>query len=802
MKNIEIVDRKWLCQYRNGATFATNPTTDYTKYPQYNVGEQVKVAYTIDVYTITEADSTIQIKASTDGSSILIEHPYSNWTEDEGFFVGDTVRIEAFTGAAATNTSETVERTQGRYMWLTDTSFFSTLGTTDGDKRDDYVFKVTSVPDNMQFKFGIIPNNQDEPTFNSLITGEEQAYSVSGINNILDSYADYLGSDASWLGSTANLGIDVGVKYISASGTGSYIFQFTVFHIFEWPSYLEKWSSAYTDGLIPTDFDGLNSFRYVSAFNFTSNKRNPNTGQFTIDDYMKGSIGFAGQNFNGGKVLYSLQSVALDISGTLVDAIDCEQTTSYTVQIDSDSGNFAAGVKAYVYHAKRPSEDEYNEDNLYSENFVLDSHFETDGGGTTSSNVIQNLNVAINGGDATKLDITFDIGYTDTERAFIESGDQYVILISVGDSAVTAEESERISIIVDAGAWVKGNEQTGLISSNQINIYNSAQDPAVATPYTSAQTNVGGLYKIDGTFNLKKDADSSDALLNNFAVGILAYNSTTGDSFWISKTEFSLGDALSPDVIVNVDGTDYQAINFEGTNSLGVPDDHDFNKLILQSTVPGSYSATQQWDFECAIEFSWRDWIYNPDVPTSFYSRDRDTFNNLNFDASNYSKVSGYTIYIAAGMTLTYGGFDTEYFLLSDACDVAAFGADTFASGWTGSIEYFDENGNQMENGLWMDGDVKCVATFDNPGAVITLADYVGEVMTEPSGGSSRAWRLHSSKDYRDDQNPLKPIDGQDYLYFYQTAGTPNTLTLEFMLKKEYLVYGRPVNIYPMFKKK
>lgn len=791
MRKIEITDRKFLTQYLNGATFATNPTTVYSKYPMYNIGEKARVVMNVLVSVITEADSTIQIKAETDGSYIKMTHPINSW-DYEGFVVGVTVRIEA----KGNNISESVIRIQGREMWISDTSFFSTLGTTDGDKRDDYVLKVTTRPTNMTFKFGIVPNDQLNNTYNSLITGEEQAYSVSGLALITTRTANYLGSTQSDLNSSLT------VYSYAATGTGSYIFPFDITHTFEWPGYIEEYQTALKEGSVPDQFKGFNSYRYVTAYNFNNNKRNPNALPFVVDDFMKGSIGSFDQNFNGGKVDYTLNSYTIQVGGNDVDSIDVDNTNSITLQIQRDGANFSSGVKAYAYHAKLATKDEYNEANTYSENFVLDSHFETDGGGTTSSNIIQSLNVAINAIDTTKLDITFNLVYGSAEKAFIENGDYYLLGISVADSSLATEESDRVTVWIDCNQFVKSSDQSGLITSNQINMFNSAQDPAIATPYTSAQTNVGGLYKISGTFNLAKSADSSDALLNNFAVGILAYNSTTGDYFWLSKTVFSLGDTLSPDVLVNVDGTDYQAINFEGTNSLGVPDDHDFNKLILQSTVPGAYSATQAWDFECAVEFSWRDWIYNPDVAKVFYSRDRATFNNLNFNASNYSNISGYTIYVAASMTLTSGGFDTDYFLLSDACDVVEFGDDTFASGWTGAIEYFDENGNQMENGLWMGGDVKCVVTFDNPGALITIADYVGEVMTEPSGGSSRAWRLHSSQDYRDPENPLKPIDGQDYLYFYQTAGTPNTLTLEFMIKNEYIVYGRPINIYPMFKKK
>ena len=209
MNEIVITDRKWLCQHRNGDTFATNPTTDFVSYFQILVAEKTKLVQTIEVSTVVEASFDVLITVEDIGGQIKVTHPFDTWAS-MGVSVGDSLYIEA----NGLNTTETVNAIQLNVMYITDTAFLNALSVSSGVARDDYIFRVTTVPTAVNFEFGIIPNSQTANNFNSLLNGEVQLYTVSGLVLSTPKAMTYQSSPASNLGS-------VQVEYTGASGTGS-----------------------------------------------------------------------------------------------------------------------------------------------------------------------------------------------------------------------------------------------------------------------------------------------------------------------------------------------------------------------------------------------------------------------------------------------------------------------------------------------------------------------------------------------------------------------------------------------------
>lgn len=787
MNLITPIDRKFLCQHRNGDTFATNPTTDYVPYSQGDVIEKLKFVGQYEVQTVTSAGIGVEIKAETVGSQIKLTHPFSNWDVEEGFVSGNSVYITA----NGNNTTGTVDSIAGTEMFLTAASFFSNLSTTDGDYREDYVIYSTTAPTTIRFMFGLIPINTFQAVQNSyasLINGEDQLYTGSGLSGS-PTTLDYSANPATDLGS-------VDVTYDGASGTGSSVFTFTIEHIYRIPHFIEDWLTNYINGTIPPNFQGNGTYSYVNYMNFGNNINNPNEGKIFEDSFQNGSTGFVGQNFNVSSTDYSLDSSVIDISGTVVTIPEVTETNSFTVTIDRASANFTAGVKVYAYVSKLPSTaDATDQANTYDTNFVLDQHDVLEGAGASSSSIILNLDANIDGGDPKALDITFDLAWSAEQQGRFDTNDNLFVGIVLEDGALTAPLSDRTLVKVYAGVVSKNPDISGLITQNQIDIFSTATDPTLITPTSDIDTWDNRAYYLDGYFRLTKYADSDDALLSSFKVSTIARKPGTDTFFVIDEYIFPTGtDSKVPGTIVNVDGTGYQSFAVVSTRPVGnVPEDDDLRKVELISTIPGSFQNYQEFNWWLGIEIPHRDWILNPDVDTVFYNGSLpDEFYNLNRKTSNYSNSNGYEIFIVATATVIKDGISTTYHMGSDQSAVADFDVDVIGTGWSAETKYYDLFDNEID--VPYEGEnCRVEVTITHP--VSAAADAAGEIVFEYTGETGQTHRLSSEVDWSGALNALEGLSGSETLV---TATQPNTTTtvLECIIKGEFLFDGVDINTY------
>ena len=192
---------------------------------------------------------------------------------------------------------------------------------------------------------------------------------------------------------------------------------------------------------MPADFSGNESIKYVNNMIFGNNINNPNEGKIFEDDFQLGSVGFVGQNFNTGATDYSSQNLVITAPsfGTITKP-EVSETNSVTVEVDRSSANFASGVKVYLYVSKLPVEAEYTDAaNTYEENFIFDSLDVLEGAALSSSTIINDLDVDINGGDPKKLDISFDLTWSTAQQAMFDDGDNLFIGLIVEDGTLDAE---------------------------------------------------------------------------------------------------------------------------------------------------------------------------------------------------------------------------------------------------------------------------------------------------------------------------------------------------------------------------
>ena len=780
------VDRKFLCQHRNGDTFATNPATDYVPYAQGEVIEKLKLVGQYTVQTVTEAGVTTLIKAETSGSQIKLTHPYSTW-DAEGFVAGNGVYITA----NGNNTSGTVDDINGTEMLLTAASFFSNLGTTDGDDRDDYVIYSTTPPTTIRFMYGIVPNDISKAntlSYKSLLNNEDQLYTGSGLNGS-PTTLNFNGSQAVDMGS-------VDVTYVGASGTGNSVFAFLIEHIFRIPPFIEDWLTNYVNSSVPFVFQGDNTLRYQLKMNFGVNLNNPNDGKIFEDSFQLSSIGFVGQNFNTGYSDYSFTSNEIDISGDTVTEPDVTQTNSFTASISRASGNFANSEKVYLYVCKLPSSEEYTDsDNTFEENFNFDQLDVLEGAGTSSSSIIRNFQANKNAINPQVMDLEFDLLWSTEQQSRFEDGDYLFVGAVVEDGTLDPDVSDRTLVGIYRGTIDKNPDESGLITQNQIDIFNSAQAPAAATPTSDVDTWDNRAYYLEGSFRLTKEANSNDSLLISLKVATIARIPSTDTFFVIDEYVFPTGsDSKVPGTIIDVDGTGYQAYVVNTTRPLGhLPSSADLRQVSLTTTIPGSYQNYQEFAWTLGIEIPHREWILNQAVdPVFFDSAIPDEFYGLNKKTSNFSGSNSYEIYIVATAEVSNSQNVTTYHMISDQCTVVDFDVDAIGTGWSAVTKYYDTDGNLIDV-PYAGEDCQVEVTITHPVSAATNA--AGEIVFEYSGETGQTYRLSSDKDWSGQTNALKGL-AADETIVELTQPTTTTTVLKCWIKGEFLVDGLPINTY------
>lgn len=730
--------RRFLTQYRNGSGFTVNDTTDFVPYYQGNVIEKMRLDATYQVYTLTDATETSPIQVYQDGSYYVLKLSTSTWG-DEGFVAGNGLRLES---GGLNTTSASVYNIVGNLMYISSIDILTLFSFTDGVWQTDFTIKNRTVPTGLIFKFGILPNSLPANSFFSLLDGQEQAYSS---NSITASYSNlnYLSSASSDLGG-------VQCKYDGASGSGNYIFTFSVRHTFRTPHFIEAWLSAYSDGTIPTSFAGTNSYRYLSQLQFCNNILDPNDRKQFTDGFQLGSVGFRGQNFNSGTSDYSLVSISYDTG----EAPEVTDITTVTAQIRRISADFTAGVKGYLYHSKLPLSTEYSTNsNTYEYNYILDSISNTEGSGTIDSDLINNFSFEINGSNAKLIDITFEISYDDLQKARLQNGSWIFLGFAIENQSLSASFSDRVLIELDAIQVTKDSDIEGL-ADNFVARFN---EPSSAFSTSGSKVWNNRLLECDFSFDLTKVNTGEFNFLSNLKYQLVGYDGS--DYFELDSYNFPLG--LVP--VLMVGGCVYQVKNLDTERFLAVPSGSSLREVQLTMEAPAIFEATQEVSGKFGFTIPWQQWKENLDVPMIFYNGALPTeFYNRNKRTSNYSSLSSYEIYVFLTASINYNGSNTNYIFYSDAFNVYDFEADGAATGWaTDSFTIYNSDGEVISD---LDGsaDNRIEFVLSNPTMTgISEQSVIAEIVTEPINNLGREWRLHSDLDWTEGTNPLSPESGE-----------------------------------------
>lgn len=788
MTNYTVISQRFNDEFRNGSTFATNPTTDFSYDLKGNPGERIKLTQTIEISVSVNLDETklIQYNATSDATYGELVGTGVNWLL-EGMYTGAVVNVKWAGGAYVSCTVGLITGTGYSVLRLTKANLV-TAGLADGTQLTSFVVRLTSAPDTLIYKYGLNPNGFTGTNYTSWYDSNEQAYFLTNLTGSLQTMNPVGLGIISWNNSES-----VQAKFDATVTT--YFHQFTVEHIFIIPYYKSGEYENIEDGTAPTTFIGTNTITYDNGWFF---------GGTTLGNYIRaevkggiGNVGYFKENYNGQTNNYVVENVAIanaDNSGVLEGTV----VNTITFQIRNTNGvNFTSNSKVIFYHSKLPTETEaQNKPTAFDTIWMRERLITTEGAGAVSGTIITNFNVTLNANPLI-LDVTAEIQYTGAQQLLISNTSDYLMWVSVGQGGVTAADpDDRVALPVDLNQFSKNLDVTGLINAVDVTYYEPWADFSSAVRMVTQTGWDGDL--IGCVFTVVRNTATA-ASISKCQFKILAINSVTGDEFEFEeyRVNFPIGKLIG----TTVGGVFYQVLNQNVQNSFNMPSSDLFNRITSSATVPGAPGALQSYTFKTGFQMPWREWEANPNVPTSLYNALVDQ-NNQNNKVSLYSNVSNWEIFPVLEVTmLTSGNVETIYRKMTFESNIYDF--DTNDGTFTGTTYYYDENGDETDN-IYVDQNVLIKMEFAHALGTITLGNIEAYIWIERDGSLERPWFLHSSKDWTNPLNPLEPSNTitSTNTQFVEVVSANNLITIYCKTNRDNLQDGVNYNVYGRIKNK
>jgi hypothetical protein len=789
MTIFSLITQRFNDEWRNGSTFATNPTTVYHSELTGNVGDRIKLTQTIEISVTVNPSlvQTMQYNATADATYGEFVGTGINFLA-EGLYVGAVVDVDWTSGGGSGGvqscTVGLITGTGFNTLRLTKANL-TTAGITDGAIYTDFRIRLTSVPDTLIYKYGINSNSFTGTNYTSWFDSNEQGYYISNLTGALQDMTRIGLGIKSWDLGSAQAKFDATV--------GTYFNQYTVEHIFKIPFYIASQLTNLENITSPDLFIGTDSVRYDNGWFFGGTTL---TGTIKAEmQGLPGNVGYFNENFNGFTNNYYTQNVVVtnsDSSGVLEGTV----ANTVTLQVKKTDGNWTAATsRILIRHAKLPTESEYqNKTTTFDTIWIYDQAVQTEGAAPINGTaVITAFSVTING-DPTLLDVSFVITYDAGEQSLISDASKYLLFLTTGAEPAVADD--RVSLQIDLDNFSKNLDVTGLINSATVTFEEPWSQFGLSVRMVTMTGWDGDLMSV--TCDVLRNTSPTSAI-SKFQFKILAINSVTGVQFEL--TDYTVNWPIGKIPTVSVGGTIYQILNIDVPNSFNLPSTELINRIRATSVVPSSPGATQSYSFKCGFQMPWRDWLANSNVPNTLFDSG-ETQNYQNYKTSNYSNFSNWEIFPIFDITmLTSGGVETVYRKMTAESNIYDF--DTNDATFSAVTEYYDQDGNITSN-IYVDENVLVLIEITHALGTITLADIEAYIWIERDGSNVRPWFLHSSLDWTSPLNPLAPSDvlNTGNTQFVEVFSANNLIVLRCYTNRDNLQDGVAYNVYGRIKNK
>ena len=479
----------------------------------------------------------------------------------------------------------------------------------------DYNIYGTTKVQNINFYFGLVENAQ-APTYVSLLDGETQKYTKSGLD--ADNYGTYsldiASSNQSWITGTS---ADISATTITELGIGTsgvstgyeQYFQI-VLPFFISPTYLDTLvdTNGELNGNLFSQLAGANTLKFVYRIEAGTDNSTVilNTDNGNINAFLNvGSVGFYDQFRNTSTTPeYSVLSIAYeDANANPVNELIKNATTSVTINLASANGRFTDSLtkcNLSIYEVPSDFNDVKNNANTLFENFdvsIIENQVMS--AGANSDNNI--LNCVFDYTSSSVGVLTFDYLPPNANKKYL-----IVVELSRADEN-NLVDSDGMTLLCDYKEFAYSIDLSEIYSSLSgisVNEHSSNELPRSFTNYNGwiedgvLFTNIFRIYKVGGYSN------ELDISFRNAVVKIEVENSSNSSRNFTLE-EFTL---LPP--------------NQDTGRTFLLPTGDEKNDLLIEEVIDTSGFTT--YTIKYATKLRWETWFTQANADPDFNPATRD----------------------------------------------------------------------------------------------------------------------------------------------------------------------------------
>lgn len=492
-----------------------------------------------------------------------------------------------------------------------------------------------------------------------------------------------------------------------------------------------------------------------------------------------GNTGWFNENFNQLPNDFQLESVTyFDENGNQTDSLDFSSATKVKAVI-TGVPNLNTNTELGFGFAWVPlNEEDYREKEtpFYRNAFVssgdTENGFSLDqlytntfpgagiGGGSLDSSNIKFTNQ--NGKIIFEATFTPNSSFANQFNAKNEDDRNYILWVSVADSALGRNFSDRVSLLIDFNQLTRNIPPAGE--------YPYIDNAFIEHPYSetfAGTPGYEGLIQDDILCRLPiRIPKDGSIIFQSIVYGVEAFNLAENRSFELERFQIDLSQYPT-------DSNGSQQFNFDDVRGFKLNDGN--NKNWVQMKRNSSLDTTDFFGYlgYFATKLRWEDWILNQQAPGDFY-KDGELNNGLNNDWYQYQDTQGWSLRFFTEIVTVESGQLKEY-----------------KNRWNITLIDYDQNANlNVTHEYYRDSDNTLLNVGTDPGtgrplgAVLSneatrieiefeitdsgtwvAANTYGVVTIEIDLGAGRfeQWQLSSVWD-RESDNPLKPVTGETNL--------------------------------------
>jgi len=754
MPKIVNISTEYRNALKNNSDFSANPS-DFTENYTGVIMErtQAKILASVEWYANSDLTDTWNV----DATNFIITRTIGDF-EADGFRVGQKfIFISDWSGD-----NSTPQEFEGVIAFIRDNGlrldFTLTLGviTSTGTQANVGIRAKGNAPENyltgIVYRFGFVENSA-APDFTSLVTGNNQGYQAGGITRVVnDVDLNPIGTLKDWVTGSAL------ITFVSES---DFTQVFEISHNFV----VHPW---YREGeninIPPSEFEGTNSLKHVFDLDFRQVLSNPNTSiSGSLTDSL-GSVGFFNENFNGLGDDYNIVSIDYeDTASTLaVGALQAGLRTTVTIEIKKVSGAILATQKAGLFVSLLAPQSEYQDkETTLLDNFIYDNLYHVEGTPVDiGPNVIKSLNSSISGGN---LIIVAELEYSSVQQSTLSSlsSPNYVLGVNIANELLTNANSDRLTLLADTRPYIVSGDVSGLINFDKFDLHFGESNIGVDAGFTDFEGWIEDSLAIEFNFTLERDV-LKDAVLNTIEFALVAYKDSTGELFYLDRTNINLSSIVVSGGI--------QQIEIDNNRNYLFVDGNQYKEISIET---GALVGTlQNYSGVFAQKIRWEDWLINREADTVFYDNTQPN-NGLNFKSSNYSGLEGYTIRLAVnanvqGLNDLGVSVATDYRILSNDLLISDYNV---GNGYTCVIELFRLSNLSLVNRVLSGEDTLVRATFTaDSGAITDLTGFWSAIKMQRDNDAGQQI-AELSINYIDSSGMLKPKNGLSFLDMFLDSG-------------------------------